>query len=104
MIIEKLLNSMYVLFADSILGSPNDLGLPTTQATGDKLQTILIFIFGLIAAISFLMIVFAGFKYVISIGDPQKIVAARKTIVYSIVGLVVSLSATAIVAFVINTV
>ena len=87
--------------ADSLL--PQDT-LPHVTASTDKLREVLLFIFGLIAAISFLMIVFAGFKYVISIGDPQKIASARKTITYSIVGLIISLSATAIVAFVIGSV
>ena len=82
---------------------PSD-SLPHVDASTAKLKEVLTFIFGLIAAISFLMIVFAGFRYVISIGDPQKIATARKTITYSIIGLIVSLSATAIVAFVIGNV
>ncbi len=90
-------------FATGVLGGdPNSIGIPETPATPAKLGAILIYVFAIIAAVSFLVIVIAGFKYVISIGDPQKIVTARKTITYAIVGLIVSLSATAIVAFVIG--
>ena len=82
-------------------GEPS--GIPNTPVpTQDNFLNILEYSFGIIAALSFLMIVIAGFRYVISIGDPQKIVTARKTITYSIVGLIISLSATAIVAFVIG--
>lgn len=92
------------LFATGILGGDTS-GIPGTKTpTATNFMNVLQYIFGIIAAISFLMIVFAGFKYVISIGDPQKIVSARKTIVYAIVGLIVSLSATAIVSFVIGAV
>ncbi|MFO0881996.1 MAG: hypothetical protein U0491_00920 [Candidatus Saccharimonadales bacterium] len=98
---EPIKNLIYV--ATGVLGDPNSLGIPKSPTTSDaKLQSILYFVFGLIAAISFLVIVIAGFKYVISIGDPQKIVSARKTIVYAVIGLIISLSATAIVAFVIG--
>lgn len=92
----------FKILADNLLGTPEELGLPTTTATDARLKSILYFVFGLIAAISFLMIVVGGFRYVISIGDPQKITTARKTITYSLVGLVISLSAIGIVSFVIG--
>lgn len=95
------------VIADSILADPTQKGginIPTATADDAKLKAILYFIFGIIAAISFLMVVIGGFKYVISIGDPQKITTARKTIMYSLIGLAVSLSAITIVAFVINNV
>lgn len=90
--------------ATGILGGDPS-GVPKTPIpTAQNFTHILEYVFGVIAAISFLMIVFAGFRYVISIGDPAKIATARKTITYSIIGLIVSLSATAIVAFVIGNV
>lgn len=92
----------FIYLADSIIGTPESLGIPTTSATDTKLKAIMVFVFGIIAAISFLVIVIAGFKYVISIGEPAKITAARKTITYAVVGLAVSLSAIAIVSFVIG--
>lgn len=97
----KIINNIHQ-FAQGILPPPSELGIPQVDASNDKLQTILLFVFGLLAAISFLMIVFGGFRYVISIGDPSKIATARKTITYAIVGLIIALSAMAIVAFVIG--
>lgn len=88
-------------YATGVLGE-DGINLPSANPGKAGVTTLLEYAFGLIAAISFLMIVIGGFRYVISIGDPQKIATARKTITYSLVGLAISLSATAIVAFVIS--
>ena len=88
-------------FAAGLLDN-SQIGLPEVEASPAKLTALLMYFFGLIAAISFLMIVIGGFRYVISIGDPQKITTARKTITYSVIGLIISLSALAIVGFVIS--
>ena len=94
--------NIFTYIATGVLGGDPS-GIPKTPVpTQDNFLNILEYSFGIIAALSVLMIVIAGFRYVISIGDPQKIVTARKTITYSIVGLIISLSATAIVAFVIG--
>lgn len=55
----------------------------------------------LVGAISVLMIVYGGIKYTISAGDSSAITGAKNTIIYAVVGLVVSLLAYAIVNFVI---
>lgn len=57
-------------------------------------------IFGMAGALSVLFICYGGFKYVTSQGEPDKIQKAKDTILYSVIGLVVSISAYAIVAFV----
>lgn len=93
--------NMITNFAAGLLDN-SQIKLPEVEATPAKLTALLTYFFGLIAAISFLMIVIGGFRYVISIGDPQKITTARKTITYSVIGLVISLSALAIVSFVIS--
>lgn len=95
------MTSSVIQFAAGLLDN-SVIKLPEVTATPAKLIAILGYIFSLIAAISFLMIVIGGFRYVISIGDPQKITTARKTITYSIVGLAISLSAVVIVRIVIN--
>lgn len=96
------MNILYKIshYATGVLG--NDINLPNANPDGTGVAHLLEYTFGIIAAISFLMVVIGGFRYVISIGDPQKIVTARKTITYSLVGLIISLSATVIVAFVIS--
>ena len=58
---------------------------------------ILIFAIGIVAVV---MIVVSGIRFVVSRGKPDETAKARTTLVYSIVGLVVAVSAFAIVNFV----
>lgn len=55
----------------------------------------------LIAAISVIMIIVGGFKYVTANGDSNNIQSAKNTIMYSVAGLVVAIMGQAIVYFVI---
>lgn len=50
--------------------------------------------------VTLFLIIFGGFKFMTSGGDPKAVEDARKTIVWAIVGLVVVLSSFAIVAFI----
>lgn len=77
-------------------------GLPRVKAGTTELQSILSIVFGTIAAIAVLIIVIAGFKFATSSGKPENAARARETIIYAVVGLVISLSAEAIVAFVLT--
>jgi hypothetical protein len=76
--------------------------IPTTQATSDALQHILNIGFIIIGALAFFVIVLAGFRYVISRGDPSKIADARRQILYGALGLIVAALASAIVNFVLR--
>lgn len=76
--------------------------LPTTDANSATLQTILNTIFIIIGAVAFLLMVIAGFRYVIARGDPQKIATVKSMIIYTAVGLIVTASAAAIVNFVLG--
>lgn len=60
---------------------------------------ILLFIIGTIAVI---MIIVGGIRYATSGGDQAQVTAAKNTILYSVVGVVVALMAFAIVNFVIG--
>lgn len=60
---------------------------------------LLITVGGIIATI---MIIVGGIRYSTSGGDPKGVSGGRDTIVYSVVGLVVSIMAFAIVNFVLN--
>jgi glucose uptake protein GlcU len=59
----------------------------------------MLFILGIIAVI---MIILGGIRYTTSAGDASRVKAAKDTIMYSIVGLVVAMLAFAIVNFVIG--
>jgi len=60
---------------------------------------ILLFIIG---TISVIMIIVGGLRYVLSGGDAGSIKAGKDTVIYAIIGLVVSIMAYAIVNFVIG--
>lgn len=115
LIMSVLIGSMFILtpvYAEdaATVADPyaicND--LPTSQVCKDKDKSnlmglvktganILLFIIGSIAVI---MIIFSGFLYLTSMGDPSNVKKAKDTLLYSIVGLVVALLAGAIVNFV----
>lgn len=76
--------------------------LPTNSTNANTLQTILGIIFGILGAFALLVIVISGFRYILSAGDPEKATKARNGIIYALVGLVVAISADAIVSFVIK--
>ncbi len=54
----------------------------------------------LVGAISVLMLIYGGLRYVTSTGDSARVKGAKDTIVYAIIGIVVALLAYAIVGFV----
>lgn len=64
-----------------------------------KIIQTLIFVVG---AVSVIMIVIGGFRYVMSAGDSSAVNDAKNTVLYAIVGLVVAISAQAILTFVLN--
>jgi hypothetical protein len=64
-----------------------------------RIANILIFLVG---AISVLMLIIGGFRYVVSGGDSQKVEGAKNTILYAIVGIIVAILAFAAVNFVVD--
>lgn len=76
--------------------------LPHVEAGPSKVQAILTIVFTIIGALSLLMFTIGGLRYVASQGDPQATAKAKGTLIYAIVGLIVSISAVAIVTFVIG--
>jgi hypothetical protein len=79
-------------------------GIPKLNADPARLQTFLSVIFGLLGAVSLLVLVIAGLRYVNSAGDPGTMSKTKNTIIYAAVGLIVSMSAYAMVAFVLSNV
>lgn len=63
------------------------------------ISNILIFLVGAIAVI---MLIFGGLRYVTSTGDAARVKAAKDTILYGIIGVVVAILAFAIVNFVVT--
>ncbi|HKU19113.1 MAG TPA: hypothetical protein VJP80_07660 [Candidatus Saccharimonadales bacterium] len=77
-------------------------GLPTPGADSSNLHVVLQLIFGIAGAIAVIIIILAGFRLVYSQGNPSEAATARQAIIYSVVGLMVALSAEAIVTFVLK--
>ena len=71
----------------------------STQSAIQKAINLLLYITGISAVI---VIVVGGLRYVLSGGDPKNTAAAKDTIMYAAIGLVVSLLAFAIVNFVLG--
>lgn len=66
--------------------------------------TIINIIVGVVAVIAIIVIVVGGIFFVTSTGESAKVARARNTIIYGVVGLVISLLAFAIVNFVLKAV
>lgn len=77
-------------------------GLPQGDFNATTFANILKLVFGLAGGIALLIVTIAGFKYVISRGEPQEIAKAKDTILYALIGLVVCIFAFAIVSFVVT--
>lgn len=69
--------------------------------TIENVINILSIVVGIIAVI---MIIFAGFRYITSAGNDQTIAAAKRTLIYALIGLVLVALAQVIVRFVLRNV
>lgn len=69
-------------------------------ADGGTLDGVLNLVFALIGALSVLFLIIGAIRYVLSAGDASQLQKAKDTMLYAIVGVLVALSAFAIVAFV----
>lgn len=81
---------------------PNKANLPQTPATNDTMRTLLSILFVTLGALAVLIIMIAAFRYVFAQGDPQKTAAAKNTIIYAAIGLVISAMAFVIVSYIVK--
>ncbi len=65
-------------------------------------QTITNVLLFLIGAVSVIMLIYGGIRYTVSGGDSNSVTAAKNTILYAVVGIVVAILAYAAVNFVIG--
>jgi len=52
--------------------------------------------------ISVFMMILGGFKFITSGGSPQQVASAKNTLIYSAIGIVITLAAQAIVSFIMS--
>lgn len=90
-------------FLDSIINginATNTGGMP--DSLGDIIRKIINTLMFLLGSVSVLMIIYGGIRYTISGGNTENVVAAKNTILYAVIGLVVAIMAYAIVNFVVQ--
>ncbi len=74
--------------------------LPEVNAGRGQLENGLSIIFAVFAAVAVVVIVIAAINFATAEGNPENISKAKKTIIYALIGLVISLSAEALVLMV----
>jgi hypothetical protein len=94
------MKSILELFAQGISINPNDLGVPQGSLGENNVSNALKLVFGVAGAVALLIVTIAGFKYVLSQGNPQETAKAKNTILYALIGLTICLTAFAIVSFI----
>jgi hypothetical protein len=75
---------------------------PELFAEGGVFQTITNVLLFIIGAISVIMLIIGGIRYVVSGGDSSAVTSAKNTILYAVVGIVVAILAYALVNFVVT--
>ncbi len=71
--------------------------LPQVGADRATIQPILTIFFGILGLIAVVMLIISGIKFITAQGEPQKIKDARNTIIWSLIGLAIAVSAEVIV-------
>lgn len=75
---------------------------PDLFGEGGIFQTITNVLLFIIGAISVIMLIIGGIRYVVSGGDQAAVTSAKNTILYAVVGIIVAILAYALVNFVIT--
>lgn len=84
------------------IADPNLKPLPNDGAGQDQLDNIINFIFALAGALAFLFIVIGGLRFILSRGNPEGVAKAKNTIIYALVGLLITVTSYGIITFVLN--
>src|SRR5690606_23143987 len=71
-------------------------------ADGGVFSTAVDLMLFIIGAVAVIMIIFGGFRYVISGGNAASVTAAKNTILYAIIGIIIALLSYAIIDFVLD--
>ena len=74
----------------------------TDQTLGSQISSITNLMITIIATVSVIMLIIGGFRYVLSGGDQKGTTAAKDTILYAIIGVVVALLAFSIMNYVVG--
>ena len=89
-----------VLFAASLLGNAEDLGIPKKTADVAGLKGILDVIYMIAGVVAVIIMIVAAISYVTSSGDANKVKKAKDTIVYALIGLFLVIFAFTLTAYI----
>lgn len=93
--------NIYTMLAD-VEGVFDGIPIPKEPLQDSNVQAVVGFFFVLVGIIAVIMVIVGGFQYATSTGDPQKTKKAKDTILYALIGLVISISAWTIVNFILD--
>lgn len=85
---------------DGVKAIGGDGARPLSGVVKTVVDTLLYFV----GALSVIMIIYGGFKYITSSGESSAVASAKNTILYSVIGLAIAALAFSIVNFVVDTV
>lgn len=88
--------------ACAALGSANCTDTSGGVGVGNIIKTVITILSWVVGIAAIIMIIYSGFRYVTSRGDANAVSAAKNTLIYALVGIVIVVLAQAIVAFVID--
>lgn len=91
-----------IIYIIAALISPEDIGFTGPSSADNVMQNILFQVYFWLGLVAVAMIVYGGFLYTTSNGDPGKIKKAKDSILYSLIGIVVVLTAFVITRFVVQ--
>ena len=80
--------------------APVNTGTPTDL--NDVFKTIINVLLFIIGAVSVIMLIYGGIRYTTSGGNANSVTAAKNTIMYAVIGLIIAIFAFAIVNFVVD--
>lgn len=90
-----------LLLAQTILDK-DTVNLPAVTADQSTVTVILNLVWKVLGMLSVLFVAIGGLKYTLSGGDSNQVNSAKNTILYAVIGLVISLSVYLIVNFVLG--
>lgn len=80
-------------YSASALTYPDNTGLPDNSGGVQAiLETLLKWLLGIVGIIALISFVISGLQYFLAIGDDKSMATAKKTMQYSIIGILVALS------------
>lgn len=78
--------------------------LPHQEANADYMNSIFNGVYAIAGIVAVVFIIIGGVQYITASGDTGKVVKAKNTIMYSVIGLVIVILAAAITGFLIQTI